>query len=69
MSGAGVSLLTDPNYTYVQGIESGTIQPSTLAWDPARYWMRFSVSKVVGSGVSFAQILPINEAYDQQRYL
>jgi hypothetical protein len=68
MSGAGVSLLTDPNYTYVEAINSGTIQPSTLAWDPARYWMRFSVSKVVGSGVSFAQILPVSEAYDSQRY-
>ncbi len=68
MSGAGVSLLTDPNYTYVQGIEAGSIQPTTLAWDPARYWMRFSVSKVVGTGVSFAQILPIADEYDQQRY-
>jgi hypothetical protein len=68
MSGTGRSLLTDPNYTYVEAINSGTIQPGTLAWDPARYWMRFSVSKVVGSGVSFAQILPIAEEYDQQRY-
>ncbi len=68
MSGAGVSLLTDPNYTYVEAINSGTIQPAALAWDPERYWMRFSVSKVVGSGVSFAQILPIAEEYDQQRY-
>ena len=63
MSGSGVSLLTDPNYTYVEAINAGTIQPSTLAWDPARYWMRFSVSKVVGSGVSFAQILPVEENY------
>ena len=68
MSGSGVSLLTDPNYTYVEGINAGTIQPAGLAWDPARYWMRFSVSKVVGSGVTFAQILPIAEEYDQQRY-
>ena len=68
MSGTGLSLMTDPNYTYVEAINAGTIQPATLAWDPARYWMRFSVSKVVGSGVTFAQILPIAEAYDQQRY-
>ena len=68
MSGSGLSLLTDPNYTYVEAINSGTIQPSTLAWDPARYWMRFSVSKVVGSGITFAQILPVSEQYDVQRY-
>jgi hypothetical protein len=68
MSGTGLSLLTDPNYTYVEAINAGTIQPATLAWDPARYWMRFSVSKVVGSGVSFSQILPISEEYEEQRY-
>lgn len=68
MSGAGVSLLTDPNYTYVEAITAGTIQPSTLAWDPARYWMRFGVSKVVGSGVSFQQILPITESYSPGQY-
>lgn len=68
MSGTGLSLLTDPNYTYVEAINAGTIQPATLAWDPARYWMRFSVSKVVGSGVTFAQLLPVAEEYDQQRY-
>ncbi len=68
MSGAGVSLLTDPNYTYVEAVNAGTIQAPTLAWDPARYWMRFSVSKVVGTGVTFANILPILEAYDNQRY-
>jgi hypothetical protein len=68
MSGTGLSLLTDPNYTYVEAINAGTIQPATLAWDPERYWMRFSVSKVVGSGVTFAQLLPVAEDYDQQRY-
>jgi hypothetical protein len=68
MSGTGRSLLTDPNYTYVEAINAGTIQPSTLAWDPARYWMRFSVSKVVGTGVSFAQILPVEENYTESIY-
>lgn len=66
MSGTGLSLLTDPNYTYVEAINAGTIQPGTLAWDPARYWMRFGVSKVVGSGISFAQILPVIEPYDRE---
>jgi len=68
MSGTGLSLLTDPNYTYVEAINSGTIQPGTLAWDPARYWMRFSVSKTVGTGVSFAQILPVEENYPESIY-
>jgi hypothetical protein len=68
MSGTGLSLLTDPAYTYVEAINAGTIQPGTLAWDPARYWMRFSVSKTVGSGVSFAQILPIEENYEDTIY-
>lgn len=63
MSGAGSSLLTDPAYTYVEAVNAGTIQPGALAYDPARYWMRFSVSKVVGTGVSFAKILPIEENY------
>lgn len=64
MSGTGLSLLTDPNYTYVEAVNAGTVQPGTLAWDPERYWMRFSVSKVVGSGVSFQQVLPVMESYD-----
>lgn len=68
MSGTGRSLLTDPNYTYVEAINAGTIQPATLAWDPARYWMRFSVSKVVGTGISFAQILPVEENYLESIY-
>lgn len=68
MSGTGRSLLTDPAYTYVEAVNAGTIQPGTLAYDPARYWMRFSVSKVVGSGVSFAQILPIAENYTPTIY-
>ena len=64
MSGTGLSLMTDPNYTYVEAINAGTIQPGTLAWDPARYWMRFSVSKVVGSGVTIQSLLPIMEGID-----
>lgn len=63
MSGTGLSLLTDPAYTYVEAVNAGTIQPGTMAYDPARYWMRFSVSSVTGSGVSFAQILPVEENY------
>ena len=68
MSGTGLSLLTDPNYTYVEAITAGTVQPGTLAWDPARYWMRFGVSKVVGSGVTLAQILPVMESYSSGQY-
>ena len=68
MSGTGLSLMTDPAYTYVEAINAGTIQPGTLAYDPARYWMRFGVSKVVGSGVSFQQILPITESYSGNQY-
>jgi hypothetical protein len=34
-----------------------------MFYDPERFWWRFSVNRIAGSGISFASILPISEAY------
>ena len=44
-------------------ITNGLVSPVGCFSDPERYWWRFSVNKIAGSGISFASILPVAEPY------
>jgi hypothetical protein len=63
LTGTGLSLPLDP-VTYMKNqIVAGNLPPMTIVSDPERYWVRFKVDKLVGTGISFSSILPIVERY------
>ena len=63
LSGTGLSLPLDPITNQFNQIIAGTTPPVTSLHDPERYWVRFKVDKLVGTGISFSSILPIIESY------
>lgn len=63
LSGTGLSLPLDPVTNQFNQIVAGTISPVTSLYDPERYWVRFKVDKLVGTGISFNSILPVVERY------
>lgn len=63
LSGTGLSLPLDPVTNQYNQILAGTLPPVTSLIDPERYWVRFKVDKLVGTGISFKSILPIVERY------
>jgi hypothetical protein len=63
LTGTGLSLPLDPVTDMTNQINAGTLPPMTMISDPERYWVRFKVDKLVGTGISFSTILPIAERY------
>jgi hypothetical protein len=63
LTGTGNTLILDPMTGLGTSITNGLVPPVGCFSDPERYWWRFSVNKIAGSGVSFASILPIVEDY------
>jgi hypothetical protein len=63
LTGTGNTLILDPMTGLGTSITNGLVPPVGCFSDPERYWWRFSVNKIAGSGISFASILPIVEDY------
>jgi hypothetical protein len=63
LTGTGNTLILDPMTGLGVSITAGQVKPIGMFYDPERYWWRFSVNRIAGSGISFASILPITEAY------
>jgi len=63
LTGTGNTLILDPMTGLGTSITNGDLPPVTSFYDPERYWWRFSVNKIAGSGISFASILPLVEPY------
>jgi hypothetical protein len=63
LTGTGNTLILDPMTGLGVSITNGKMKPIGLFYDPERYWWRFSVTRIAGSGISFSTILPIVEAY------
>jgi hypothetical protein len=63
LTGTGGTLILDPMTGLGTSITNGNTPPVGCFSDPERYWWRFSVNKIAGSGISFASILPVAEPY------
>ena len=63
LTGTGNTLILDPMTGLGTSITSGLVPPVGCFYDPERFWWRFSVNRITGSGISFASILPIVEPY------
>ena len=63
LTGTGNTLILDPMTGLGTSITNGLVPPVGCFSDPERYWWRFSVNKIAGSGISFASILPVAEPY------
>jgi len=63
LTGTGNTLILDPMTALETLITNGSTPPVGCFSDPERYWWRFSVNKIAGSGISFASILPVVEPY------
>jgi hypothetical protein len=63
LTGTGNTLILDPMTGLGVSITAGQVKPIGMFYDPERFWWRFSVNKIAGSGISFASILPIAEGY------
>ena len=63
LTGTGNTLILDPMTGLGTSITNGDVPPVGCFFDPERFWWRFSVNKIAGSGISFASILPAVEAY------
>ena len=63
LTGTGNTLILDPMTGLGTSITNGDGPPVGCFFDPERFWWRFSVNKIAGSGISFASILPAVEAY------
>jgi len=63
LTGTGNTLILDPMTGLGTSITNGLVPPVGCFSDPERYWWRFSVSRIAGSGISFASILPLVEPY------
>jgi hypothetical protein len=63
LTGTGNTLILDPMTGLGTSITNGNTPPVGCFSDPERYWWRFSVNKIAGSGISFASILPVAEPY------
>ena len=63
LTGTGNTLILDPMTGLGTSITNGLVPPVGCFSDPERYWWRFSVNKIAGSGISFASILPITQVY------
>jgi hypothetical protein len=63
LTGTGNTLPLDPVTGLGVSITAGQVPPIGQLYDPDRYWWRFSVSSVTGSGCTFASILPLVEPY------
>ena len=63
LTGTGNTLILDPMTGLGTSITNGNVPPVGCFSDPERYWWRFNVDKIAGSGISFASILPIIENY------
>ena len=63
LTGTGNTLILDPMTGLGVSIAAGQVKPIGMFYDPERFWWRFSVNRIAGSGISFASILPISEAY------
>jgi hypothetical protein len=63
LTGTGNTLILDPMTGLGTSITNGDIPPVGCFSDPERYWWRFNVSRIAGSGISFASILPLVEPY------
>lgn len=63
LTGTGNTLILDPMTGLGVSINAGLVKPIGMFYDPERYWWRFSVNRIAGSGISFASILPVAESY------
>ena len=63
LTGTGDTLILDPMTGLGVSINAGLVKPIGMFYDPERYWWRFSVNRIAGSGISFASILPVSEGY------
>ena len=63
LTGTGNTLILDPMTGLGVSITAGQVKPIGMFYDPERYWWRFSVNRIAGSGISFASILPVAEPY------
>ena len=63
LTGTGNTLILDPMTGLGTSITNGDVPPVGCFSDPERYWWRFNVNKIAGSGISFASILPVAEPY------
>jgi len=63
LTGTGDTLILDPMTGLGVSINAGLVKPIGMFYDPERYWWRFSVNRIAGSGISFASILPVAESY------
>ena len=63
LTGTGNTLILDPMTGLGVSINAGLVKPIGMFYDPERYWWRFSVNRIAGSGISFASILPVSEGY------
>ena len=63
LTGTGNTLILDPMTGLGVSITAGQVKPIGMFYDPERFWWRFSVNRIAGSGISFASILPIAEGY------
>jgi hypothetical protein len=63
LTGTGNTLPLDPVTGLGISINAGQLSPIGQLYDPDRYWWRFNVSSVTGSGCTFASILPVVETY------
>ena len=63
LTGTGNTLILDPMTGLGTSITNGLVPPLSCFSDPERYWWRFSVNKIAGSGISFASIVPLVEPY------
>ena len=63
LTGTGNTLILDPMTGLGTSITNGDVPPVGCFSDPERYWWRFNVNKIAGSGISFASILPLVEPY------
>lgn len=63
LTGTGNTLILDPMTGLGVSINAGLVKPIGMFYDPERYWWRFSVNRIAGSGISFASILPVAEPY------
>lgn len=63
LTGTGNTLILDPMTGLGTSITNGDVPPVGCFFDPERFWWRFSVNRIAGSGISFASILPLVEGY------
>jgi len=63
LTGTGNTLILDPMTGLGTSITNGLVSPISSFSDPDRYWWRFSVNRIAGSGISFASIIPLVEPY------